>query len=87
MSTAPSDHITPSESQERIYLALKKTLEAFFEGRGLSIEQQITFIQRAQKDLAPPAPKKSAPSKVKIGSERDIVRMWAKHEKKTRKPK
>jgi len=87
MSTALSDQNTPSDTHEHIYLALKKTLEAFFEGRGLSIEQQLAFMKQAQQDLTPPASKKPTVSRVKIGSERDIVRMWAKHDKKIRKPK
>ena len=79
------------DKPDRIYKALQKTLEAFFEGHGLPVEQQLTLMKQAQKDLEPlaplppPAPKKPLVSRVKIGSTRDIERMWAKHAKITRK--
>jgi hypothetical protein len=86
MSTALSDHNTPSDHQERIYRALKMTLEAFFEGHDIGLDQRDTYLKRVRKDLAPTAPKIHQ-SKVKIATERDINRMWAAHDKATRKRK
>ena len=83
MSTAISNQDTPSDTQERIYRALKMNLEAFFEGHDVGPDQRDAYLKRVRKDLAPATPK-THQSKVKITSARDINRMWAAHEKAQR---
>lgn len=83
MSTALSDQNTPSDPQERIYRALKMTVEAFFEGHDIGLDQRDAYLKRVRKDLAPTAPK-TYQSRVKIASARDINRMWEAHDKAQR---
>jgi hypothetical protein len=87
MSTALSDRDAPSDSEERIYRALKKMIEAFFEGHETSAELQDAYLKRIRKDLIPPVDQKIPDSRVKIASARDINRMWAAHAKAQRKRK
>ncbi|WP_413990037.1 hypothetical protein ACMDCR_29585 [Labrys okinawensis] len=86
MSAASGDQSSPLEGEERIYRALRKTIEAFFEGHDIAPDRREAFLKRLRKDLVLPAPK-TFRSRVAFTSQRDINRMWAVHEKKQGKPK
>ncbi|GLS20172.1 hypothetical protein GCM10007874_31890 [Labrys miyagiensis] len=78
--------MSADDDQERIYQALQKILEGFFEGHNVEGDERLEYLRRLSRSWVarPPA---AAPSRVKIGSEADINRMWAAHEKKQRKSK
>jgi hypothetical protein len=72
------------DDQERIYQAVRKILEGFFEGHNVQGDERLEYLRRLSRFWMA-RPPKPAPSRVKIGSKRDINRMWASHERKTRK--
>ena len=74
------------DDQERIYQALRKILEGFFEGHNIQGDERLEYLRRLSRFWVT-RPPTSAPSRIKIGSEADINRMWATHEKKQRRSK
>lgn len=78
----------PVLDQDRVFHSLEKVIHAFFEGHDVPPLQQSAFLVRVAKAVAPADPKKQRkpkPSRVVISSERDIQRMWAKHDRATGK--
>ena len=53
MSTALNDQNTPSDPQERIYRALKMTVEAFFEAREGDIQAAATWVDSLKSTWSP----------------------------------
>jgi hypothetical protein len=81
-----------ADKSDRILKALKLNLDAFFEGHDIALEHRYEYLSTLLKGQAPPKPEKPAKlakpyvSRVKHSAPGDIDRMWAAHEKKTRKP-
>ncbi|GLS22011.1 hypothetical protein GCM10007874_50280 [Labrys miyagiensis] len=80
--------MSADDDRERIYQALQKILEGFFEGHNVQGDERLEYLRRLSRFWLARSPM-PAPSRVKIGSEADITRMWAAHEKKrkAKKPK
>jgi hypothetical protein len=80
-----------ADKPDRILKALKLNFDAFFEGHDIAPEHRCDYLNTLLKGEAAPKPEKAAKprkpyvSRTKLSEPGAIDRMWAAHEKKTRK--